>query len=90
MAKIKAEVQKKVHDHYNHSKVAKSCRENLLGRAVATKLGLIKHLDEVNIFGNVGKLKGNPVKIVLQKGAKPYSVTTLRHVPVPQIPNVEE
>lgn len=70
----------------------KSGGDNLLSRAVATKLGLIKRvkLDEVNAFGDVGLLKGNPVRIVLKKEAKPYSVATPRRIPIPLLPKVVE
>ena len=92
LAKIKAEVQDKLTDCYFRVVVVKSSGDNLLSRAVATKLGLIMwvKLDEVNVFGDVGLLKGDPVRIVLKEGAKPYSVATPRRVPIPLYPKVEE
>lgn len=90
MAKIKAYLNGQLRNCCFRVVVVKTSGENLLSRTVATKLGLIKRIDEVSTFGGVGTLKGNPVKIILKDGAQPYSVTAPRRVPIPLLPKVEE
>ena len=52
--------------------------DNFLSRSVAVHMGLIRHLDTLNlkddIFGDIGPLDCNLVKIKLKPGAIPYSV----------------
>ncbi|CAL9705828.1 unnamed protein product [Knipowitschia caucasica] len=56
-------------------------------------MGLVKRLDNINIvedvFGDIGLLKCDPVKIELKANAEPYSLTTPRRVPFPLLPKVE-
>lgn len=63
---------------------------NLLSRAVSVNLGLIKRIEEVCVFREVGTLKGDPVKIILKDDAQPYSVATPQHIPIPLLPTVEK
>ncbi len=90
LAKIKAHVNGQLQNCCFRVVVVKTSGENLLSRTVATKLGLIKRIDEVSMFSGVGTLKGNPVKIILKDEAQPYSVTAPRRVPIPLLPKVEE
>lgn len=87
LAKIKAHVNGQLRNCCFRVVVVKTSGENL---TVATKLGLIKRIDEVSMFSGVGTLKGKPVKIILKDGAQPYSVTAPRRVPIPLLPKVEE
>lgn len=70
--------------------VVKSMRDNLLSRSVAVYLGLIQHVGEVSVYGELGLLKGEPVKIVLQENATPYSVAGPCRIPIPLLPRVED
>lgn len=69
---------------------------NLLGRAVAKQMGLIARVNRINssltddVFGEIGLLHCEPVKIELTTDAVPYSVTTPRRVPFPLLPKVEK
>ena len=64
--------------------------DNLLGRGVAVRMGLIQRLDEVqDIYGEVGRLQCKPAKITVRPEAVPYSVSTARRVPIPLLPQVE-
>lgn len=69
-----------------------SAPTNLLSRAAAVNLQLIKRIENIDndVFGNCGKLKCPPVKIQLKDDAIPYCVTAPRRVPFPLIPKVEE
>lgn len=44
----------------------------------------------VDVYGEIGLLKGDPVKITLKDDAKPYSVAAPHHIPIPLLPQVEE
>lgn len=44
----------------------------------------------VVVYGELGLLKGNPVKITLKDDAKPYSVAAPHRILVPLLPQVEE
>ena len=50
--------------------VLRSNTDNLLSREAATKFGFVKRLDSV--FGEMGQIKCDPVKIILQDDAQPY------------------
>lgn len=67
-----------------------SC-SNLLGRAVAAAMGLVKRVDEIQgaFDTDVGLLKIKPVKICLRDDAVPYSVNTARRVSAPMLPKVK-
>ena len=71
LAKIQVTKGRKTEDCYFRVTVAKSTGDNLLSRSVATYLGLIQHLREVDVYGEFGLLKSDPVKIVLKDNAKP-------------------
>ena len=90
LAKIKAHVNGQLRNCCFRVVVVKTSGENLLSRTVATKLGLIKRLDEVSSFSGLGTLKGDPVKITLKDDAEPYSVAVPRRVPIPLLSKVEE
>lgn len=63
---------------------------NLLSRVAATEMGLVKRVNEIkDVFQQGGKLKTDPVKIVLKEGAEPYSVNVSRRVPLPLLPKVK-
>ncbi|KAK7929206.1 hypothetical protein WMY93_005601 [Mugilogobius chulae] len=65
------------------------------GGSVAKKMGLVRRVDSINtekfddVFGDIGLLKCDPVKIKLKDNAEPYSLTTPRRVPFPLLPKVE-
>ena len=90
IAKTEAQVNNKWQQCYFRVVVVKSSGENLLSRTVAVNMGLIKCIEEVSVYGDVGTLRGEPVKIVLKDDAQPYSVATPRRIPVPLLPKVEE
>lgn len=63
---------------------------NLLSRVAATEMGLVKRVNEIkDVFQQGGKLKTDPVKIVLKEGAEPYAVNVSRRVPLPLLPKVK-
>lgn len=67
---------------------------NLLGRKTAIKMGLVHRVERLesneDVFGDIGLLNCDPVKIVLRPDAQPYSITTPRRIPFPILPQVEE
>lgn len=70
--------------------VVKSRGDNLLSRAVGAHLGLIWYVEEVSVYGELGFLQGEPVKIELKENARPYSITTPCRIPIPFMPKVDE
>ncbi|KAI4890200.1 hypothetical protein NFI96_001996, partial [Prochilodus magdalenae] len=63
----------------------------LLGLPEAVNMGLVKRVDEVGgVFKSGGLLNTEPVEIVLQDDAKPYSVHTARRIPLPLVPLVKK
>lgn len=90
LAKTKVMKGSVTKDCYFRVIVAKSTCDNLLSRSVATYLGLIQHIGEVGVYGELGLLKGDPVKIVLKENVQPYSVAAPRLIPIPLLPRVEE
>ncbi|KAK3101745.1 hypothetical protein FSP39_006077 [Pinctada imbricata] len=60
--------------------------DNLLSRTAACSMGLIVMIEEVKSFG---RMKGEPVKIVLRDDAKPYCLNTARRIPFPIMPKVK-
>lgn len=67
-----------------------SC-SNLLGRAAAVAMGLVKRMDEVQSMfdAEVGLLKLKPDKIYLRDDAVSYSVNNARTVSAPMLPKVK-
>ncbi|XP_026016758.1 uncharacterized protein K02A2.6-like [Astatotilapia calliptera] len=69
---------------------------NLLGKTVAKRMGLVTRVNKISsdlkedVFGEIGLLNCEPVKIELTEDAVPYSVTTPRRVPFPLLPKVEK
>ena len=66
--------------------------DNLLSRSVAVKMGFMKrvYVDEIqDVYGDIGILQCDPVKILLRDNATPCSVCTARRVPIPLLPQVE-
>ncbi|XP_054878905.1 uncharacterized protein LOC129353585 [Poeciliopsis prolifica] len=71
---------------------------NLLGRAVAKQMKLVKRVNAISgdyllsghVFGEIGLLNCVPVKIELMEEAIPYSVNTPRRVPFSLLPKVEK
>jgi transposase InsO family protein len=63
---------------------------NLLSRAAAQTMGLVKRICEVRGSGEeFGLLKTQPVQIALQEDAQPYAVHTARRVPIPLMKSVK-
>lgn len=57
----------------------------------AKEMGLVKQIEEVSTtIGDNGRLKTEPVKILLREGAEPYAVNTARGVPLPLLQKVKE
>lgn len=64
--------------------------DNLLGRGVAVKMGLIRRVYEIQYADeSIGVLDCKPADIFLKGAALPYSVSTTRRVPIPLLPKVE-
>ncbi|KAK3774898.1 hypothetical protein RRG08_007256 [Elysia crispata] len=75
---------------------------NLLSRGVAEKMGLVKHIQEIQrpanfkpeekkqIFGAIGILNTEPVQICMKENTEPYCLTTARRVPFPLEQKVKE
>lgn len=57
-------------------------------------MGLVRRVNGLesydDVFGNIGLLNCDPVKIELRPDAKPYSIVTPRRIPFPILPQVEE
>ena len=55
-------------------------------------MGFMKlvYADEIqDVYGDIGTLQCDPVKILLPDNYTPYSVSTARWVPIPLLPQVE-
>ena len=69
--------------------------QNLLGGRVEKTMGLVKWLNAVSteaddLFGEIGLLQCDAVKIKLKPGAEPYATTMPRRGPFPLQPKVEK
>ena len=65
--------------------------DTLLGRGVATHMGLVKRIDEVNKrLAELPKMLTEPVHIALEEDADPYAVHTARRVVIPLFPKVKD
>ena len=65
---------------------------NLLSRSVATTMGLVKLINDVSdsqVFGDLGIMKTDPVKICLKDGAVPYSINAPRRIAIPLLDKVK-
>ncbi|XP_064595725.1 uncharacterized protein K02A2.6-like [Liolophura sinensis] len=64
---------------------------NLLSRGAAVAMGLIQRLDEINdsVFGDIGLMRCDPVKIKLKENVTPYAIHTARRIPIPLLQKVE-
>ena len=69
-----------------------ACVNNLLSRHAASQMGLVHRLEETtaDVFGDIGLMNCEPVKIELSDNAEPYCVNTARKVPFPLLPKVKE
>jgi len=89
-----------VHVHREEKKISfrlfvlKGKTDNLLSRDAAVRLGLVKRIDANEVsnmaFGEIGApVKTDPVKIELEPGIEPYSISVPRRIPLPLLPKVE-
>ena len=62
----------------------------LMSRSVACRMGLIKKIENVEVFQGLGCLKTEPVKILLRDDAQPYDLSVARRVPIPLLPRIKE
>ena len=62
----------------------------LMSRSVACRMGLIKKIENVEVFQGLGCLKTQPVKILLRDDAQPYALSVARRVPIPLLPKIKE
>ena len=70
--------------------VVDSVITSLLGGTTANQLGLVKRIHQVNVFGELGLMKTEPVKIKLRCDAQPYCLTSPRRIPFPLLNKVKE
>lgn len=67
---------------------------NLLSRSTACKMGLVQRVDEItdhnDVYGDIGLLNCEPVKIELKSDTTPYSLASPRRIPFPLLPKVEQ
>ena len=84
--------------HYRDTAYVAECNSNLLSRDMCTNMGILTlNIDECNtnqvpdnaIFGEIGKVEGDPVKIQLKENAIPYHVSTARRVALPLMEKVQ-
>lgn len=70
--------------------IVRGTSDNLLSRGVAQEHSLIQRIDKMegNIFDTHGRMKCDPVKIVLREGAEPYCLTTPRRVAFPLLQKI--
>lgn len=68
------------------------CINNLLSRHAACQMGLVERVEETtaNVFGDIGLMNCEPVKIELTYDAKLYCVSTARKIPFPFLSKVKE
>jgi len=68
------------------------CVNILLSRHAACQMGLVQCIEETtaNVFGDIGLMNCEQVKIELTDNAKPYCVNTASKIPFPLLPKVKE
>ena len=68
------------------------CVNNLLSRHAAGQMALVQRTEETtaNMFGDIGLMNCEQVKIELTDNAKPYCVNTARKIPFPLLPKVKK
>lgn len=61
------------------------CINNILSRHAACQMGLVQRMEEktANMFGDIGHMNCEPIKIELTDDVRPYCVTTARKIPFP-------
>lgn len=62
------------------------CVNNLLSCHAACQMGLVKPIEEntADVFGEIGLMNCEPVKIELTNSTKPYCINAARKVPFPK------
>lgn len=68
------------------------CVNNLLSCHAACQMGLVKPIEEntADVFGEIGLMNCEPVKIELTNNTKPYCINAARKVPFPLLPKGKE
>ena len=68
------------------------CVNNLLSRHALRQMGLVKRIEETvaDVFGDIGLMNCEPVKIELTDNTKPYCVNAASKIPFPLLSKVEE
>ena len=61
-----------------------------MSRSVACRMGLIKKIENVEVFQGLGCLKTEPVEILLREDAQPYALSVARRVLIPLLPKIKE
>jgi hypothetical protein len=77
--------------YHFHIVVVHGTVDNLLGRSIASCMGLIIRVENFEeVFGHIGLLDTESVKIVLKDAAEPYALSVARRVPLPLQAKVKE
>ena len=68
------------------------CVNNLLSRHAACQMGLVQRAEEstANVFGDIGLMNCEQVRIELTDNAKPYCVYAAKKIPSPLLPKVKD
>ncbi len=90
---FEAEIRHKDKNYKETIYVVNHKTQNLLGRGISCEMNLIKRLNaigEVQVYGDLGLMQCQPVKIQLKDDCVPYSISTPRRIPLPLVPKVKE